>query len=112
MSNGDGLSSSAPAILAESPIAPMRVYTAKEVAAILQVTRLQSIYEIPEDQLPRVRRIGTTHGYLGINVLAYMAGVPPVDVAAAVEAFRDKLMAARPQVQPLRAAEGKTHRIM
>lgn len=96
----------------EHGIRLMQVYTAKEVALMLGVNRVQSVYDIPEDLLPRVQRIGVTHGYLGINVLAYMAQVPPVDVAAAVEAFRERTMADRPRVQPLRAEEDERRRIM
>lgn len=93
-------------------IRPMRLYTAKEVADILGVKRVQSIYEISEDKLPRSQRTGTTHGYLGINVLAYIAEVPPVDVGAAVEAFREKIMADRTVVQPLRSEGDQRRRIM
>ena len=64
---------------------PIRVYTAKEVADLLGTTRVASIYEIPEDQLPRVRRIGSSIGFLGINVLSYMHRLPPIDIEAYVD---------------------------
>lgn len=92
-------------------IQPLRVYTAEEVRMILGTKRLQSVYEIPQEELPRARRIGRHYGYLGINVLAYITGCPPIDVGAAVEAYREKLMADRPQVQPLRSVDGERHRI-
>lgn len=90
----------------------MRVYSAKEVAKLLGIKRVASVYEIPEDELPRVKRVGTTVGYLGINVAAYMHGLPPVDVAAAVEAYRQRLMQDRPNVRPIRPAEGGKTRIL
>ena len=89
---------------------PLRAYSAEEVAEILGTTRINSIYEIPASELPRVRRVGRAVGYLGINMLCYMHGLPPVDVAGAVEAFRERLLDERPSVvQPLRPSEpGKT----
>ncbi len=91
-------------------IAPLRAYSAEEVAEILGTTRTNSIYEIPERDLPRVRRVGRTVGYLGINVLCYMHGLKPVDVAGAVEQFRARLLDERPSsVRPLYPdQQGKT----
>lgn len=90
-------------------IDPMRAYTVKEVAQMLGTKRVASVYEIPEEELPRVKRIGSHLGFLGINVLCYMHGLPPVDVAALVERYRERLIQDRPKVQPLRTVEnGKT----
>ncbi len=91
-------------------IAPLRAYSAEEVAEILGTTRINSIYEIPERELPRVRRVGRAVGYLGINVLCYMHGLKPVDVAGAIEQFRARLLDERPSsVKPLHPDErGKT----
>ncbi len=90
-------------------IAPLRAYSAEEVAEILGTTRINSIYEIPEDELPRVRRIGRAVGFLGINILCYMHSLPPVDVAGAIEEYRERLMRDRANIRPLRAqSEGKT----
>ena len=90
---------------------PMRAYSAKEVADILGIKRVASVYEIPDDELPRVKRVGTSIGFLGINVLCYMHGLPPVDVAAAVEAYRQRLIQDRPSVKPLRVADGGKTRL-
>ena len=91
-------------------IAPLRAYSAEEVAEILGTTRTNSIYEIPERDLPRVRRVGRTVGYLGINVLCDMHGLQPVAVAGAVERFRARLLDERPSsVRPLHPdQQGKT----
>ena len=87
----------------------MRAYTVKEVAQMLGTKRIASVYEIPEEELPRVKRIGSHLGFLGINVLCYMHGLPPVDVAALIERYRERLIQDRPKVQPLRTVEnGKT----
>ena len=82
--------------LDELGIVPLRAYSAEEVAELLGVARTNSIYEIPETELPRVRRIGRAVGYLGINILCYMHSLEPVDVAGAVEAFRARLLDDRP----------------
>ncbi len=76
----------------------------------VRLARVASVYEIPEDELPRVRRIGSKVGFLGINVLCYMHALEPVDVADAVERYRQKLLDERPaSVQPLHPKQpGKT----
>lgn len=88
---------------------PMRVYTAKEAAHFLGTKREQSVYEIPEEELPRARSIGTKVGFLGIHLVCYQLKLPPVDVAGAVEQFRQRLMQDRPKVRALHPSEnGKT----
>ena len=82
--------------LHELGIVPLQAYSAEEVAELLGTTRTNSIYEIPETELPRVRRVGSSVGYLGINILCYMHSLPPVDVAGAVEAFHARLLDDRP----------------
>ena len=100
---------SMPLDLASLGLDPLRAYSAKEVAALLGTKRVASVYEIPEDELPRVRRIGSKVGFLGINILCYMHGLEPVDIASAVERYRQRLLDERPAVQPLRPGEpGKT----
>ena len=49
--------------LQELGIVPLRAYSAEEVAELLGVARINSIYEIPETELPRVRRIGRLPRY-------------------------------------------------
>lgn len=83
-------------------IEPLRTYDAKEAAHILGIKRVQSVYEIPDEDLPRVKRIGSNVGFLGINLLCYSHGLAPVDMTAAIEQFRARLMSDRPNVQPLR----------
>ena len=90
----------------------MRAYSAKEVAALLGTQRVDSVYEISEDELPRVRRVGAHIGFLGINVLCYMHGLPPVDMAAAIEAYRAKLENDRPTVLPMRAGKNNMTRVL
>lgn len=98
-------------------IEPMRVYTAEEVAELLRTgldghdnARAAAVYRIDKRDLPRVRRVGTKIGFLGINVLCYMHGLPPVDMEQLIEDYRAKLMAERPRprpVQPIRRGAGQ-----
>ena len=76
----------------------MRAYSAQEVAHLLSTDRVESVYAIEEQYLPRVKRIGNRIGYLGINVLCYMHGLEPVDMEAVVEGYREKLMQERSTV--------------
>lgn len=86
-----------------------KVYTAQEVAGILGTKRKESVYEIPQSELPRVRRVGKHFGYLGINVLCYMHSLPPVDMKATIESYRERLKQERTTVIPLRPVKkGKT----
>jgi len=91
---------------------PMRAYTAREVADILGIKRLASVYEIPDHLLPRVRRIGSSIGFLGINVLCYMHDLPPVNVAGVVEAYRKRLLDEKPIVRPLPISKGGRTRVL
>ena len=70
----------------------MKPYSAREVAQMLGSNRVESVYSIPEAELPRVRRIGSRHGYLGIHVLCYLVGTEPIDMEAVLERYREKLM--------------------
>ena len=90
-------------------IEPMRVYTAEEVAELLRTgmdgrenTNTASVYRIDKRDLPRVKRIGTKIGFLGINVLCYMHGLEPIDMERVIEDYRARLMNDRPKVKPLR----------
>ena len=53
---------------------------------------------------------GSGVGFRGINVLCYMHGLPPIDIAAAVERYRRRLLDERPRaVQPFHPKQsGKT----
>ena len=92
--------------LMQMGLEPMRVYTPEEVAQLIGTTRVQSVREIPESELPRVRRIGSNIGYLGLNVLCYIHGLPPVDMEVAIENYRQRLEADRPNVRPLHSTSG------
>lgn len=88
---------------------PLRVYSAKDAARVLGIERIASMYEIPETDLPRVRRIGSSIGFHGINLLAYALRRPPVDVEAAFDRYRETIMKDRPAVRPLNQdAQGLT----
>jgi len=96
-------------------IEPMRVYTAEEVAELLRTgmdgrerASIESVYRIDRRDLPRVRRIGTKIGFLGINILCYMHGLEPVDMEHIIEQYRARLMDERPKVKPLRRDAGET----
>lgn len=95
----------------KSDIRPLQVYSAREVAKMLGVNRVASIYEIPETELPKVRRVGSTIGYLGINVLLYMHELPPVDLRSELARYREKLMDERPAVKPLHPEKQRITRI-
>ena len=104
---------SPPLDLAALGLDPLRAYSAKEVAEMLGISRVASVYEIPEDELPRVRRIGSAVGFLGINVLCYMHSLEPVDVAGALERYRKLLLDVRPvAVQPLHPKEPGKIRVL
>lgn len=62
----------------------MKAYTARETAVFLSVDR-DSVYKIPENELPWVRRAGSGKGYLGIQILRYMHGLDPLDTESMVE---------------------------
>jgi len=89
---------------------PLRAYTVGEAAHLLGIAE-GSVYKIPPNELPRVRRNGTAIGFLGINILCYMHQAEPVDVAGLLERMRRRLTeeadAARPVVRPLNPT-GKT----
>lgn len=66
---------------ADGGIVPTRVYTAEEAADVLGLSRKQTMFEIPEAELPR-RRIGPRRGatrFLGCDLLRYVLGLPPCD---------------------------------
>lgn len=99
-------------LLDSSKLEPMKAYSAEEVAGWLGINRVESVYEIPNDELPRVRRIGRNIGYLGINVLCYMHNLPPVDIRAVTEGYRDRLMQERPNVIPLHPHSEEKTRVL
>lgn len=88
-----------PLDFAQHGIEPLRVYSVKEVARFLGTKRLASVYAIDEAKLPRAQGVGSSVGFLGINVLCYMAGLEPVDFRSAVEAYRKHLLNDRPSMQ-------------
>ena len=96
----------------ENTIELMKPYTAKEVAAFLGVNRVESIYEIPPDELPRVKRIGSSIGYLGINVLCYMLSLPPVDMQALVLQYKAQLEEESCQIHSIKAKNGAMKRVI
>ena len=87
----------------------LKVYSAREAAKLLGIDRLASVYEIPESELPRVRRVGSSIGYYGIHIMGYALKKPPVDVEAQYERYRERIMQDRPKVRPLNPESlGKT----
>jgi len=89
-----------------------RAYSPKEVAHLLGTSRTKSVYEIPEEELPRVRRIGSGIGFLGINVLCYMHGMPPVDMQSVIEGYRETLMKSAPKIKHISSLEKSERRLM
>ena len=99
-------------LLQEAGIDLIKAYSPQEVAELLGTNRIESVYAIPADELPRVRRIGSRIGYLGINVLCYMHGMPPVDMEAVLESYRERLMKEAPNVLALKPEKPGLTRVM
>lgn len=95
----------------ELGIEPLKAYTAKEAAHFIG-SHQTSVYEIPEAELPKVRRVGTGVGYLGINILLYVHGLPPVDLKRRLEEYREALMRNRSAVKPLNPGKQEFTRVM
>ena len=95
----------------ELGIEPMKCYTAKQTADFLGCHKV-SVYQIPENELPKQRRAGNGVGYYGINILLYQNGLPPVDLTRRLEEFREVLMRARPAVQPLHPQDQEWTRVV
>lgn len=73
---------------------PWKPYTAKEVASFLSISPGR-VYGI-DPKLLKPTYTGPSGGskrYLGINVLMYVLGMPPVDEQAIGEAMRDAFIA-------------------
>lgn len=81
-------------------IDPTRLYTQQEVADILGTSK-KTVSRLTEEDLPKVRRIGSSIGYYGINVLCYIHKLPPVDTEAMTRQFRERLLNERPKIQSL-----------
>ena len=90
----------------------MRAYSAKEVAYLLGTERIESVYNICETDLPRVKRIGSRIGFLGINVLCYMHGLKPVDMKSAIEHYREKLEQERGTVLSMNSEKAGLKRVI
>lgn len=69
---------------------PMQIYRVPEAAEILGIKKTRSgrfdkLYSISRSKL-KVTKIGGENGYLGIHILCYLAGRPPVDLAELLDA--------------------------
>lgn len=62
-------------------INPWEMYTAEEVRQRLHFRKVDTVYGIPEHDLPRHRRgpRGGAIRYLGADIICYMLGYPPPD---------------------------------
>ena len=100
-----------------SGIEPMKVYSYKNAADILD-TPIKSVYNIPDDELPRVRRAGSNVGFLGIQLLRYIHGLDPIDTTQMVDELSESVKkqleatAARTKITPLVKTPGNKIRIM
>lgn len=90
-------------------IEPGRIYTQREVAGFLGAS-IKSVSRIPELELPRVRRIGSSIGYFGVNVLCYVHKLPPVDTESVAKSFRERLLNERPKIHSM-PSTGKKKRV-
>ncbi len=79
-----------------------RPYTYAEAAKYLGVKK-DTIGDIPECALPRVRPNGGHPRILGINLLLYGMGQPPVDTDPIAEAERERFLAAARPPRPVRS---------
>ena len=90
----------------QSGIKLMKVYSYRNVADILD-TPIKSVYNIPEEELPRVRRAGSNVGVLGIQLLRYIHGLEPLDTSMMVDDLSELIKkqleatASKPKIVPL-----------
>ena len=100
----------------KSGIEPMKVYSYKSTAEILD-TPIKSVYNIPEDELPRVRRAGSSVGFLGIQLLRYIHGLDPINTEKMVdelsEVVKEQLeaTAVRTKITPMPKSRGRKTRV-
>ena len=94
------------------PVDPSKIYTAKEVAEIFGIDRVATIYDIPQDELPRVRLNSRRYGYWGINILCYMSGQTPVDIEAIIKGHKDRLKKEHPNIMPIGTKKEGLKRVM
>ena len=87
-------------------IKPGELYEQKDVATFLNTT-IKVISRIPEDELPRVRRIGRGIAYYGINILCYIHRLTPIDTEAITRQMREQLLGEAPKVKPLKIQSKK-----
>ena len=100
----------APVDLADAGFDLFRSYDAKEAAAVLGISRVGSLYEIDEVELPRSRvgPGGTAVRFFGLDLLCYMKRLPPVDYAAVRDEAEGALR--RKPSGPVRTMPGVTGR--
>ena len=88
----------------------MRVYDVRDTARLLSCSEA-AVRHIPEAELPKARRVGTGIGYLGINIMLYSHGLPPIDMTSVLEEYRRSLLRDRPTVEALRPDEQRITRV-
>lgn len=91
-------------------IEPMRVYSVADAAHLLSCSPT-AVRQIPESELPKVRRVGTGIGYLGINIMLYSHEIPPIDMTVVLEEYRAALLRDRPAVEALHPNEQRFTRV-
>lgn len=96
-------------LAAPSAFEPWRAYTAKEAAEFLGLARTDSVYEIPEVELPRVR-VGPNRGsvrFLGADLVCYAKALAPIDYEAVRDQFEDRLKRPAPAAMTLPGRPGR-----
>lgn len=87
---------------AHTELKPEAFYTAREAATLLRLSRVDSIYEIPEAELPRCR-VGPSRGsvrFYGADLLAYAKGLVGVDYQDVITRLKDRLINSPSSGQP------------
>lgn len=90
-----------------SQIDPLRPYSMSEAAGFLGL-KTSAVYEIPEAMLPRVRN--GKQRVLGINLILYAMGQPPVDTEALARSVRERFIEQADVPRPVRRVAGAASR--
>lgn len=98
--------------MSDQVIAPFRAYTAREAAALLGFSKWQTIYDIPENELPKclVGPARKSIRYFGADLLAYLKGAPPIDVGVILDQLRSRISAPAP-VRPMPGSKEPVRRL-
>lgn len=84
-------STEARVVEAKTSLDPIKPYTTEQAGKYLGLSA-NRVYEIPECELPRLRNGGRVR-ILGINLMLYAMGQPPIDTEALAQSVRERFLA-------------------